>query len=114
VRVLLDECVPRRLKRDLVGHDARTTLEMGWASKRNGDLLRLAEREFDVLLTVDWKLQHQQNLSTFNIAVVVLVAPSNTLADLQPLVATVLENLARAKRGEALVLGRGESRLTND
>jgi len=114
VRVLLDECLPRRLKRDLVGHDARTTPEMGWASKRNGDLLRLAERDFDVFLTVDRKLQHQQNLSTFNIAVVVLVAPSNTLADLQPLMTTVLENLARAKRGEALVLGGGESRLTND
>jgi predicted nuclease of predicted toxin-antitoxin system len=111
VRVLLDECLPRRLKRDLVGHDARTTPEMGWASKRNGDLLRLAERDFDVFLTVDRKLQHQQNLSTFNIAVVVLVAPSNTLADLQPLMTTVLENLARAKRGEALVLGGGESRL---
>ena len=114
MRVLLDECLPRRLKRDLVGHDARTTPEMGWASKRNGDLLRLAEWDFDVFLTVDRKLQHQQNLSTFNIAVVVLVAPSNTLADLQPLMTTVLENLARAKRGEALVLGGGESRLTND
>jgi hypothetical protein len=85
VRVLLDECLPKRLKRDLTGHQARTAPEMGWASKRNGDLLRLAEREFDVFLTVDRKLQHQQNLSMFNIAVVVLVAPSNTLADLQPL-----------------------------
>jgi predicted nuclease of predicted toxin-antitoxin system len=84
VRVLLDECLPKRLKRDLTGHQARTAPEMGWASKRDGDLLRLAERDFDVFLTVDRKLQHQQNLSMFNIAVVVLVAPSNTLADLQP------------------------------
>ena len=114
MRVLLDECLPKRLKRDLTGHQARTAPEMGWASKRNGDLLRLAEHEFDVFLTVDRKLQHQQNLSTFNIAVVVLVAPSNTLADLQPLMPIVLANLSRAKRGEALVLGGGESRLTND
>ena len=74
MRVLLDECLPRRLKRDLVGHDARTAPEMGWASKRNGELLRLAEREFDVFLTVDRKLQHQQNLPTFNIAIIVMAA----------------------------------------
>ena len=80
MRVLLDECVPRRLKRDLPGHDTRTAPEMGWASKRNGDLLRLAQQEFEVFLTVDQKLQDQQNLSAFNIAVIVLVAPNNTLA----------------------------------
>jgi uncharacterized protein DUF5615 len=114
VRVLLDECLPKRLKRDLIGHEARTTPEQGRAGKRNGDLLRLAEREFDAFLTVDRQLQYQQNLSTFDIAVVVLVAPSNTLADLQPLMPIVLANLSRAKRGEALVLGGGESRLTND
>ena len=55
MRVLLDECLPRRLKHALVGHDARTTPEMGWASRQNGELLRLAEREFDVFLTVDRK-----------------------------------------------------------
>ena len=108
MRVLLDECLPKRLKRDLTGHQARTAPEMGWASKRNGDLLRLAEHEFDVFLTVDRKLQHQQNLSMFNIAVVVLVAPSNTLADLQPLMPIVLANLSRAKRGEALVLAEAK------
>jgi len=105
VRVLLDECLPRGLKRELVGHAARTAPEMGWASKRNGELLRLAEREFDVFLTVDGKLQHQQNLSTFTIAVVVLVAATNRLADLKPLMPAVLEKLASAKRGEALVIG---------
>ena len=53
MRVLLDECLPRRLKGALVGHEVRTVPEMGWASNRNGDLLRLAEREFDIFLTVD-------------------------------------------------------------
>ncbi len=57
LRVLLDECVPRRLKRDLPGHDTQTAPEMGWASKRNGDLLLVAEQEFDVFLTVVQKLQ---------------------------------------------------------
>jgi len=53
------------LKRELSDHEARTTPEMGWAGKRNGELLRLAEREFDIFLTVDRKLQNQQNLSAF-------------------------------------------------
>ena len=84
-------------------------------SKRNGDLLRLAEREFDAFLTVDRKLQHQQKLSTFSIAVLVLIADSNTLADLRPLTPKVLELLPRAARGQATVVGgRDDRRLTND
>lgn len=53
MRVLFDECLPRRLKRDLVGHDVRTAPEMGWASKRNGELLALAVGQFEVFLTAD-------------------------------------------------------------
>ncbi len=105
MRVLLDECLPRRLKQDLPGHEARTVPEMGWAGKRNGALLRLAEKSFDVFLTVDEKLQFQQDVSAFNIAVIVLVAPTNTIADLRPLMPKVLESLPSAKRGHALVIG---------
>ena len=74
MRILLDECLPRRLRRDLVGHDARTVPEMGWASKRNGELLRLAEGSFDVFLTVDRNLSLQLDVGRFKLAVVVLVA----------------------------------------
>ncbi len=84
---------------------ARTVPEMGWASERNSELLRLAEREFDAFLTVDRKLQHQQKLSAFKIAVIVLVARSNTLLDLQPLIPKVLETLPTAEPGEATVVG---------
>ena len=104
MRVLLDECLPRRLKRDLVGHVVRTVPEMGWASKQNSELLRLAEPEFDAFLTVDRKLQHQQKLSAFKIAVIVLVARSNSLLDLRPLIPKVLEALPKAKSGEATVV----------
>ena len=70
---------------------------------------------FDAFLTVDRKLQHQQNLSAFNIAVVVLEAKSNTFADLQPLMPEVLEVLPTAPRGQVTVVrGRDASRLTND
>ena len=74
---------------------------MGWASKRNGELLRLAEGEFDAFLTVDRNLEHQQNLAAFNLAIVVLVAGTNRLADLKPLMRRVLEVLPSAPRGEA-------------
>ena len=104
MRVLLDECVPRRLKRDLPGHDTRTVPEMGWASKRNGELLALAAGAFDVFLTADRNLSYQQDVSAFNIAVIVLVAQSNRIDDLRPLAPRVLEVLATAKRGAVTIV----------
>jgi predicted nuclease of predicted toxin-antitoxin system len=97
VRVLLDECLPRRLKRELVGHDVRTAPEMGWASKTNGELLALAAADFDVFLTSDRNLSHQQNLSAFEIAVIVVLAASNSIDSLRPLVPRMLEAVATAK-----------------
>ena len=105
MRVLLDECLPRKLKRDLAGHDARTVPEMGWASKENGDLLELAAGHFDVFLTVDRNLSYQQDLGRFNIAIVVLVARGNRLADLRPLMPQVLEVLAGIRAGQVLRVG---------
>jgi hypothetical protein len=99
VRVLLDECLPRRLKRELVGHDARTAPEMGWASKTNGELLALAVGQFDVFLTADRNLSYQQDVSSFDIAVVVLVARSNSFEDLRPLAPRLLEVLPTTQRG---------------
>jgi hypothetical protein len=78
---------------------------MAWASKKNGQLLSLAQVDFDIFLTSDRNLSHQQNLSTFDIAVVVLVAPSNRIDDLRPLVPRVLEVLPTAKRGAVTIVG---------
>ena len=94
MRILRDECLPRRLKGDLVGHVARTVPEMGWASKKNGELLLLAERDFDVFLTIDRNLSFQQDVEKFDVAVVVLVAKSNRHPDLQPLIPDLLAVLA--------------------
>jgi hypothetical protein len=105
VRVLLDECLPRRLKRELVGHDARTAPEMGWASKRNGELLALAVGQFEVFLTADRNLSYQQDASSFDIAIVVLVAPSNRFEDLRPLVPRILDALATAQRRVVTLVG---------
>ena len=76
MRILLDECVPRR--RELADHDVRTVPEMGWSGKKNGELLRLmASHAFEVLLTTDQNLRHQQNLKAAGVAVVVLAAATN-------------------------------------
>jgi predicted nuclease of predicted toxin-antitoxin system len=107
VRVLLDECLPRRLKRDLVGHDVRTAPEMGWASKTNGELLALAAAEFDVFLTSDRNLSHQLNVAKFDIAVLVLVSGSNRLDDLRPLVPQIREAIVNARAGSITEVRRG-------
>lgn len=92
MRLLLDECVPRPLKRDLVGHDVRHVVDMGWSSKRNGELLHLmVAGGFEALLTVDQNLEFQQNLRAVGVGVVVVLAKSNRVKELRPLVPLMLE-----------------------
>ena len=105
MRLLLDECVPKRLKRELPGHDARTVQDLGWAGITNGALLRLANGQFDALLTVDQGIEYQQNLSGLSISVVVMMAPSNDVDDLRPLLPGVQEALAKLKPGEIIRVG---------
>ncbi len=101
MRILLDESLPRRLQRLLEGHDVRTVQEQGWQAKENGDLLALASREFDLFVTPDQNLPHQQNLAKFDLAVVVLVAESNRLASYEPLAEQLRKAVERTKPGEA-------------
>lgn len=84
MRLLLDECLPRRLKRILRPHEALTVPEMGWAGAKNGALLKLIQAAgFDVFVTGDGSMQYQQNLRNLNFAIIVLHAsgcsPANTL-----------------------------------
>lgn len=105
MKVLVDECVDWRLSRDIVGHEVKTARQMGWSTIKNGELLALAAKEFDVFVTVDRNLSFQQNLPAFTIAVIVLRAASNRLADLQPLVPELLASIPRAKPGAVTYLG---------
>lgn len=85
MRVLLDEMLPRKLKRLLPEWiEAVTVQERGWDSKKNGELLASVEKEFDLLLTIDRGIPHQQDLSRYDLTVVVLTANSNRLSDLEP------------------------------
>ena len=104
MKILLDECIDRRLARDLQGHTVKTAPQMGWAGIKNGRLLALAENEFDVFVTVDRNLSFQQHLPKFKIAVLVLSARSNRLADLQPLVPAMLAIFPTLKAGEAMLI----------
>jgi hypothetical protein len=106
MRILLDECAPRPLKRELADYEIRTVVEMGWSGKKNGELLRLMSQEgFTILLTTDQNLRYQQNLQQAGVAVVVLVASSNRLADLLPLVADARHVLNTITPGEVIEVG---------
>jgi hypothetical protein len=95
MRILLDECLPKRLRLLLVGHEVITVTQAGWAGVKNGKLLGLAQEGFDIFLTIDQNLAAQQNLPLFNIAVVVLESNSNELEQLVPLVQKLLELLSQ-------------------
>lgn len=105
MRVLLDECVPRRIRSELREHAVLTVVEMGWTGIKNGQLLARAALEFDCFLTVDSNLQFQQSLGQLPIAVLVVRTPNNrfvTLKSMMPLVRDALEQLGR---GELRVVG---------
>ena len=99
MKVLLDECVPHPLKAYLSEFDVATAQEMGWASVKNGDLLRLAEKSFDVFVTLDRHLHEQQNLKSFNLAIVTL-ATSNRVEDLVPIIEAVKAAIRNARVGQ--------------
>jgi predicted nuclease of predicted toxin-antitoxin system len=105
MRVLIDENLPGRLRNHLSGHECRTVKECGWSGKKNGDLLALAEPDFDVLLTVDKSLPDQQNISSRQITLLVIRARSNRYKDVAPLMPACLETLTSIRPGEVPRVG---------
>jgi hypothetical protein len=103
MKILLDECVDQRLRRLIPAHDCHTAGYAGLSGLKNGALLAAAEAAgFEVLLTVDQGLSHQQNLSLRQIAIVVLCAPSNRLADLARLIPAALLAMERLAPGHVV------------
>lgn len=105
MRVLLDECVDRRILRHLTGHQVTTVSKQGWTGIKNGRLLTLAEKEFDVLITMDRNLSFQQHVPRFAIGLIVLRAHSNRLADLLPLLPEVIAAISQVKAGGTVIVG---------
>jgi predicted nuclease of predicted toxin-antitoxin system len=104
MRVLLDECVTRLLKRDFIGHDVYTVKEAGLRGLKNSELLRSAVAQYDVLVTVDQNLAYQQNLESLGIAILILVARKNTYDALHPLMPQVLDALQGIKAGQVVTV----------
>jgi hypothetical protein len=101
-RILFDENLPRLLRRELPELEVRTVQEEGWGSFRNGDLLRRAERTFDVLLTADRRMQYQQKLTSFDIGVVVIVTPRLQLDLLRSAIHRIRAAINTVARGEVI------------
>jgi len=106
MRVLLDENLDHRLRsRFADGVEVTTVAERGWKGMDNGDLLRTAEAEFDVLVTMDRGIEHQQNLRHIDLGIVILVAWSNRLADLEPLMPEVNKALRELLPRQVVTVG---------
>jgi hypothetical protein len=104
LRVLLDECLPRRLAADLIGHSVTTVPQAGWAGLANGALLARISGAFDAFITVDRNLPAQQNIKVLAFGVIVLRASSNALTALRPLMPGVLDALDRTGPGRVEIV----------
>ena len=102
MKLLLDECVTRHLKRDLVGHEVHTVEEAGFKGLENGDLLKAASGVYEVLITVDQNLPYQQNIAGLTIAILILAARRNSYVRLKPLVPKALSALESIKAGDVI------------
>jgi predicted nuclease of predicted toxin-antitoxin system len=106
MKLLLDECTPRRLKHEFINHECWTVDDAGLKGFENGELLQAAS-VYDVLITVDRKLVREHDMSRFNVAVLLLVARSNRYEDLKPLVPRALQALARIMPGQVVEIIQG-------
>jgi predicted nuclease of predicted toxin-antitoxin system len=104
MRLLLDECVPARLRRSLPSHQVSTVVQEGWSGVKNGKLLALAATGFDALVTVDKNIAYQQNTSSMPVAVLVLDTASNDLPHLLTFVPSLEAALANLKPGSYVLL----------
>jgi len=102
MRILIDECVDPRVKTLFGDHSVTTVHEQGWDSLEDGPLLTVAQKEFDVLVTIDGSLQHQQNLAKFQIAVVVVHVPKNQLPHYLVVQKELLAAIEKARPGAVI------------
>ena len=102
MKILLDACVPRPLRKFLPGHTVHTAQEMGWGQLKNSALLQAAEPQFDAFLTSDQSLKHQQNISSRKLAI--LVVPTNNWPTLRRMTDKIAAQVAALKPGDFVEL----------
>lgn len=107
MRILIDECLPAPIKDSLIpfGHECKSVREIGLGSKKNGELLTLAEGNWDVLLTNDKNIKYQQNMTGRKISILILTANSNRLKDLLPLMPACAQALLSIQIGQVVEVG---------
>ena len=107
MKILIDECLPAAMKDSLTayGHQCETVREAGFGSKKNGELVALADRKWDVLLTSDRNMKHQLNMAGRKISILVILAKSNRLTDLLPLVPACAKGLLSIQGGQIVEIG---------
>jgi predicted nuclease of predicted toxin-antitoxin system len=104
VRILLDECVPARLRRAFPGHAVRTVAEIGWRSSKDASLLAFAEKSFDVLVTVDRRLSTENDLSRYRLGFVIATVPNNRLESFEPIFDRLKQAAESVKSGEMIYI----------
>ena len=108
MKILIDECLPKKLKREFPNHEVSTVQELGWSSKKNGELPGLMQDDFDVFVTIDGNMQYQHPLEDLPIGFLVLVAFNNKLETLQPLMSQAREALKTLESGQVVKIGEQE------
>ena len=107
MKILIDECLPAELRGTLTAldHECVTVRKAEFGSKRNGELLRLAEGQWDVLLTSDRNIKYQQNMMGRNVSIVILCAKSIRMKDLLPLMSACAQVLLSIQPGHVVEVG---------
>ena len=93
MKIIIDECVPHIVKKELPNHNIKTVQEMGWSGVKNGELLKLILTEFDVFITSDKNLRFQQNLEELKLSVILL--PGNQIPVIKALLPQIEDVLKK-------------------
>lgn len=107
MRILIDACLPVALKENVsaMGHECQTVRRAGFGSKKNGELLTLAEGRWDVPLTSDRNIKYQQNMTGRSVSILILCAKSNRMKDLLPLMPAFAQALLSIQAGRVVEVG---------
>lgn len=107
MKLLIDECLPRRVKFLFAeaGHECETVRDAGFSGKENGELLALADKDFDVLVTIDRNIPFQENLAGKRIAILIIRAASSDLDDIRPHVPEAIAALKFIKPQQVVEVG---------
>lgn len=102
LNILLDECVDRRLRRHLTGHNVKTVQECGWSGLENGELVAKIGIQFELFITFDKNMLHQQNIAKYPMAFMVVTRPSQNPDDLKPMAEKIILALPSIKNGTCI------------